>query len=237
MLLTDPGSLPFWRVFTRLGEAQILLPAAALTMLALVRERQGRILAGRWLAALGAAMALTTVSKLAFIGWGIGWAALDFTGISGHAMFAAAVYPLLLGALMPPAPRFAPWLAVSAGAALALLVGVSRVAVQAHSWSEVTAGLTLGGAVSVIALAREGLAACQVPPWVPLVTAAWLSLTPVHASASHSHALVTRMALALSGRHMPYTRDDLRRGKPGMPEELSSNAAVESIRPAPSAGG
>jgi hypothetical protein len=34
---------------------------------------------------------------------------------------------------------------------------------------------------------------------------------PVHAPASNSHALVTRMALALSGRHNPYTRDELRR--------------------------
>jgi hypothetical protein len=176
------------------------------------------------MAAVAVAVALTTVSKLAFIGWGIGWAALDFTGISGHAMFAAAVYPLLLGTLTPASPRFAPWLAMSAGAALALLVGVSRVAVHAHSWSEVAAGLTLGGAVSMISLMREGLTECRVKLWVPLATAAWLLLMPVHASASNSHALVTRMALALSGRHNPYTRDDLRRGKPdlsGKPSAIS----------------
>ena len=41
----------------------------------------------------------TTASKVAFIGWGLGLSALDFTGISGHAMIASAVYPLLLGTL------------------------------------------------------------------------------------------------------------------------------------------
>jgi hypothetical protein len=214
MLLTDPAWLPFWRVVTRLGEAQILLPAAALSILALARQRQGRPLAGRWLATLAVAASLTTFSKVAFIGWGIGWGALDFTGISGHAMFAAAVYPLLLGTLVPATLRVATWLAISAGAALAPLVGVSRVTVHAHSWSEVVAGLTLGGAVGVISLMKGHLTECRVKLWVPLATAAWLLLMPVHAPASNSHALVTRMALALSGRHNPYTRDDLRRSVP-----------------------
>jgi hypothetical protein len=68
MLLTDAAWLPFWRVLSRLGEAQILLPAAALSILTLVRQRQGRPLAGQWLATLAVAVALTTASKVAFIG-------------------------------------------------------------------------------------------------------------------------------------------------------------------------
>lgn len=226
MLLTDPAWLPFWRVLTRLGEAQILLPAAALSILALVHQRQGRPLAGRWLATLAAAVALTAASKVAFIGWGIGWSALDFTGISGHAMFAAAVYPLLLGTLAPATSRVAPWLAIAAGAALALLVGASRVTVHAHSWSEVVAGLTLGGAVGVISLMRGHLTECRIKLWVPLATAAWLLVMPVHAPASNSHALVTRMALALSGRHNPYTRDELRRNVPAIPNEPSASSSA-----------
>jgi membrane-associated phospholipid phosphatase len=226
MLLSDLALLPFWRVLTRLGEAQILLPAAALSILALLRQPQGRPLAAWWLGTLAVAVAVTTVSKLAFIGWGIGWSALDFTGISGHAMFAAAVYPLLLRTLAPATPRFAPWLAISAGAALALLVGVSRVTVHAHSWSEVAAGLTLGGAVGCISLMQGHLPECRVKLWVPLATAAWLVLMPVHATASNSHALVTRMALALSGRHNPYTRDELRRGKPATPDKPSANISA-----------
>jgi membrane-associated phospholipid phosphatase len=222
MLLTDPFSLAFWHVLTRLGEAQILLPAAALSILALAHQRQGRQLASRWLVTLAAAVALTTASKVAFIGWGIGWSALDFTGVSGHAMFAAAVYPLLLGTLAPATPRVAPWLAMAAGATLAMLVGVSRVTLHAHSWSEVAAGLALGGTVGVISLMQGHLTECRFKLWVPMATVAWLMVMPVHAPASNSHALVTRMALALSGRHNPYTRDELRRKVPAF-----------SIKPAP----
>jgi len=214
MLLTDPAFSPFWRLVTRLGEAQILLPAAALSILALVDQRHGRPLARRWLATMVAAVVLTTASKVAFMGWGIGWAALDFTGISGHAMFAAAVYPLLLGTLAPARPRCAPGLAIAAGAALALLVGVSRVTVQAHSWSEVAAGLMLGGAVGVVSLMRGSLTGFRMRLWVPLATAAWLLVMPLQAPASTTHALVTQMALALSGRPSPYTRDDLRHAVP-----------------------
>ena len=224
MLLTDPFWLSFWQVLTRLGEAQILLPAAALSTLALVQQRRGRLLAGRWLATLAAAVALTTASKVAFIGWGIGSSALDFTGVSGHAMFAAAVYPLLLATLAPATPRVAPWLAMAAGAALALLVGVSRVTVHAHSWSEVVAGLTLGGAVGAISLMRWHLTESRFKVWVPTATAAWLWVMPVHAPASNSHALVTRMALALSGRHIPYTREELRRNVPAIPNKPSASS-------------
>jgi len=224
MLLTDPAFLPFWHLVTRLGEAQILLPAAALAILALVDQRQGRPLAGRWLATMVAAVTLTTASKVAFIGWGIGWAALDFTGISGHAMFAAAVYPLLLGTLAPATPRCAPGLAIAAGAALALLVGVSRVTVHAHSWSEVAAGLSLGGAVAMVSLMRGSLTDFRVRLWVPLATAAWLLVMPMHAPASNTHALVTRMALALSGRPSPYTRNELRRHLPASPMKPRADA-------------
>ena len=48
--------------------------------------------------------------------------------------------------------RRARWLALGAGCAVALLVGVSRVVVGAHSVSEVMAGLLVGGIVSAGAL-------------------------------------------------------------------------------------
>ncbi len=178
------------------------------------------------------AVALTAASKDAFIGWDIGWSALDLTGISGRAMFVAAVYPLLLGTLAPATPRVAPWLAMAAGVALALLVGVSRVTVHAHSWSEVAAGLMLGGVVGVISLMCGHLTECRVKLWGPLSTAASLLMMPVHAPASNSHALVTRMALPRSGRHKPHTRDELRRKVPAIRNMSSaSRSAVVGAGP------
>ena len=180
----DHRAAQAWHLFTRLGEAQILLPALLLLGLALLRRPAGRPLALWWAGALSAAALLTTVTKLAFIGWGIGWPALDFTGISGHAMFAAATYPLLLGVLAPARWR---WPAVAAGAVLATLLGASRVVVDAHSVSESIAGVLVGGAASAVALARAGLPSAGLSLAPAAAAALWFAFTPA------VHRLPTRM--------------------------------------------
>lgn len=242
----DTAPAPFWILFTRLGEAQILLPAAALAIIVLMREPRGRALAAWWVGWLGMAVALTTASKIAFIGWGWGSATLDFTGVSGHAMFAAAVYPLLFAALLPrmhalpPVPaapppgtvrsertmsQGGPWPAAAAGAALALLIGVSRVVVHAHSVSEVVTGLALGGAVCLLALTRSHVPPLRISLWPPALVGLWLVATPAVAPPSHSHEMVTRLALALSGREVPYTRRDLhQRARSELVRALQSKA-------------
>ena len=188
-------------------------------MLALLRDPPGRRLAAWWIGLGSAAVLATTASKVAFIGWGIGSVALDFTGVSGHAMFAAAIYPLLFGALAPSLTRLLPsarpaaaasvWVAVGSGSALALVIGISRVVVHAHSASEVIAGLALGGSVCAVALWRSQPPRRPLTPWLPALTVAWLALTPTVASASQTHPLVTRLALALAGHDRPYTREQL----------------------------
>lgn len=221
--LTPATTAPFWLLVTRLGEAQILLPAAVLALLALMRQTAGRTLALWWLAALSAAVFLTTASKVAFIGWGVGWPALDFTGVSGHAMFAAAIYPLLFGTLVPSHPLFAQpvllpgqvppqvvvtwrWVGLAAGAALALVIAISRAKVNTHSVSEVLAGLAVGGAVSAIAVWQAGLSRGRIGIWTPALALVWLALTPAYAPASQTHPLVTRLALKLAGHQQPYMR-------------------------------
>jgi len=214
----------FWHLITRLGEAEILLPLVLLVTLALLRRAETRPIALRWVLLLALAVALTTASKLAFIGWGIGSAALDFTGVSGHAMFAAAVYPLLLDALAGQAPRWAGRLAVAFGCMLALLVGISRIVVGAHSASEVVAGLLLGAAVSALVLAGGRLQPPRIGPLWPAAAALWLAFMPLQAPASRTHAAVTRVALALSGHAKPWTRHDLRRperAEPARPDTLT----------------
>lgn len=211
MWLHDPDYLTFWHLLTRLGEAQILLPAALLAALSLLRRPEGRPLVAWWLTLLGFATLLTTASKVAFIGWGVGWPELNFTGISGHAMFAAAVYPLLLGTLNSRAGPAGRRLAVIAGAALALLVGASRIVIGAHSASEVVAGLLLGGAASTAALSLIRLPRAWISPLIPTAAALWLTLTPAHAPPSQTHSMVTRLSLKLSGHTTPYTRAEMLR--------------------------
>jgi membrane-associated phospholipid phosphatase len=217
MVIIDPSSLHWWRLLTRLGEAQILLPAALLAAVPMLRRPDARPLAAWWMALLAVAVLVTTASKVAFIGWGIGWPELNFTGISGHAMFAAAVCPLLLGTLASHAPRAGQRLAVVAGYALAVLIGVSRVVVGAHSVSEVLAGLLVGGATSAAVLALVRLPSGLIGPLVPAVVALWLVLMPFKAPASKTHALVTRVALMMSGHERPYTRSAMLRRRQSTP--------------------
>lgn len=206
----DPQNFyAFWHLLTRLGEMQILLPAALLALLTLLRRPQARPLARWWLVFLLASAGLTTASKLAFMGWGIGNAALDFTGISGHAMFAAAIYPLLLGTLASHASPVVQRLAIGAGFVLALLIGISRLEVGAHSVSEVIAGLLLGGAASVGAMALACLPRAVIGPVLPLLVAVWIGVMPMHAPPSQTHDLVTQLALRLSGHQTPHTRATL----------------------------
>lgn len=197
---------PFWTLITRLGEAQLLLPLMLLAVLWLLLQRGPARAALGWLAATVLAAGLTTASKVAFIGYGWGLPALDFTGFSGHAMFAAAIWPPLLrlaaAAWWPAQPRRG----VLAGGALAVLVAVSRVQVGAHSWSEVLAGLALGGAASAAALSAGHWPRLALTRLAPLALAGLLVLGVAWAPASRTHDWVTRLALASSGRSVPFQR-------------------------------
>jgi hypothetical protein len=48
------------------------------------------------------AATLVTATKMAFMGFGWGIASIDFTDMSGHAMLAAAIYPVLAVVFVPP---------------------------------------------------------------------------------------------------------------------------------------
>ena len=198
-----------WHLLTRLGEAQILLPATALTLVALFVRAHTRKLACIWMSLIILATVITTASKVAFMGWGIGWAAINFTGISGHAMFAAAIYPVLMVTFLSGRWRGAHGLSLVLGCALALVVGLSRIEVGAHSWSEVLAGWVVGGAVSAAALALCETSAIVIRPIVPVLLLAWVAVMPFKLHASPTHAYVIRLAVAMSGNDTPFTRSDL----------------------------
>jgi len=214
-----------WFAVTRLGEAQILLPAfvAGALWLALARPAgaRGRLAQGnahahdhparrsawRWMAAIVATTAVTTASKVAFLGFGVGIAAIDFTGFSGHSMYATAILPVLVAIV-------AGWRGAIVGFLLAMLITYSRVLLNAHSWSEAVAGLLLGAAAAGWTLA-DYLAhpgAVRAPWWLPLLLATWLTLLPMRAPPSRTHSLVVAISLKLSGRSRPYTRFELLAG-------------------------
>ena len=199
-----PGALAAWGFITRLGEAQLVGPLALAAVLACMRSAEARPAAMRWMAGLCLAVFVTTATKVAFIGWGIGSARLDFTGISGHTMLSTAIYPVLLSRWT--GRSFLPRIGVVVGCALAFAIGCSRVELGAHSVSEVVAGWLVGGAVSLGVLARGTALATRVGAALPAFVALWLTLMPATAPASNTHSMVTRLALKLSGHDRPYTR-------------------------------
>jgi membrane-associated phospholipid phosphatase len=136
-----------WEIMSAAGELVVTCTLAGGIAAALAARRAWRRLQC-WCLLFGAAMALVVASKLAFLGWGLGVPALHFTGISGHAARAAAVFPALAWLLMKPGRRRRA--AVAAAALLGLLVGVARVRLEAHSASEVLAGCLLGWSVAAV---------------------------------------------------------------------------------------
>ena len=208
--LTAPTDLSFWHLVTRLGEAEILLPAVLLAALWLaLGAREGRLTL-RWLGLLGLAGLITTSTKVAFIGYELGVPAWDFTGISGHAMFSTASYPMLLWVLLMHRGPRTQRIGVALGFGIGLLVAYSRLPTHAHSPSEVIAGVLLGCTVSLLTLKlpRSGP---PVPLWLPALTLLGLLVQPVYAPPSHTHDLVTRLSLRLSGHPLPYTRAEMHR--------------------------
>ncbi len=228
----------FWHAITRLGEAQILLPAflagvawlvflsrgrqqivsgtiglarrrgphahAAILGSATVGGLPARDAAARWAAGLAAGTLVTTASKIAFIGYGVGSALLDFTGFSGHSMYAAAVLPVLAALVGGRA-------GAACGTVLALVIMTSRVRIGAHSWSEAIGGATLGLAIAGWTLSRylAPPGAARAPWWLPLLLAGWLTLLPMRAPPSRTHDWVVRLSLWLSDRPVPYTRQQM----------------------------
>ena len=159
-----------------------------------------------WLFAGG--MVLVVLSKVAFIGWGIGLPSIGFAGFSGHAMRAGAVLPVAAFLVFRNTAAATRQAGLMVGVLMAMLVGMSRVAVQAHSLSEAVTGCGLGLAVAgtfivcaqpvrhfILNRSLLALTACALlftPQVEPVPTEAWL----------------TRLALYLSGHEQAFTRRD-----------------------------
>ncbi|WP_246542337.1 phosphatase PAP2 family protein [Collimonas antrihumi] len=153
-------------------------------------------------------LVLVAVTKIAFVGWGIGIQSLDFTGFSGHAMRATAVMPVLFYLLLQKAPPLARLSGVILGFALGVIIGISRLVVHAHSVSEAVTGCLVGGmvALSFFWLSRS-LPKPELHRWLIVLT-----LIPVFLTAQAKPAPTERwlngVALYISGHDKPFARTD-----------------------------
>jgi len=199
----------WWSHLSALGGLNVTALLAVGVAAWLVAARCWR-LALAWCLVFGGAMLVAAASQVAFIGWGIGIRSLAFTGFSGHATRAAAVFPVALFLLME---RGSPWLrraAVAAGGTLALAVALARIQVGAHSASEALSGCVLGLAAAGVFLARAGAAQDRSPQPLLLLLLGLLAATILlpRADPDYSHQWLTAVALKLSGRDRVYLRND-----------------------------
>jgi hypothetical protein len=134
------------------GDSTVLLPSAAAVFMVLFLRRPSRQIAWQWGLLFGITGAIVSASKLAFMGWGIGIRELDFTGFSGHTALSTAFWPIFLWLLCARGSVALRRTAMVMGYLLAGLVGYSRLAIHAHSPSEVIAGLLLGACGSALFL-------------------------------------------------------------------------------------
>lgn len=196
-----------WELISFFGESAFLLPCAAFLYVWL-RWRGAAESARHWLLAFSVTALAVLVSKLAFMGWGIGSEAFDFTGVSGHAMMASSILPVLGYLAVPSRYRRLSLLTAAVGLLLALAVGVSRLVLHAHSVSEVVSGLVLGCCVSLPFIMRRAM---PRSPKVMLVASAALTMLmalPVGGVAGVTHLWIEDLATFLSGRDHAYQRGE-----------------------------
>ncbi|KIG08571.1 PAP2 family protein [Caballeronia concitans] len=203
MIVDLPVSV--WMSITALGSTGVMLPVAiaAAAWLALGYRWKYTV---EWIALFGAGSCLVALSKIAFIGWGIGIRNVDFTGFSGHAYMATSVLPVAMFVALLPARGAIRASGVLFGLLLGVVVGGSRVVVNAHSVSEVVSGCALGAAVSLafVCIAWRAEAGKLSP--TPVAASLAAVVVALHGVPVPTQHWITEIALGLSGHHYPYVR-------------------------------
>lgn len=194
-----------WISITAFGGAGLTLPLAVTIAIWLALGYSARR-AAAWLGVLGTAIVIVSLTKIAFLGWGIGVRAWDFTGFSGHAVLSTAVYPVALFLILTRTGTPIRLLGILLGLAAGVAVSLSRVVLVAHSPSEAVTGCIVGAiaALSFIAMSWRAVPHRLSVPAVA-VSLAVVTMT-LHGFTVPTQRWVTDVALHLSGHQRPYVR-------------------------------
>jgi membrane-associated phospholipid phosphatase len=195
-----------WMHITSVADTVVTLPAAATIAVWLIAGRAQRM-ALWWCLLFICGLAVVVATKIAFIGWGMGISSLDFMGMSGHAMRATAVFPVIFYLVLQRSPAVVSASGVMFGILIGVLVGVSRVALNVHSVSEAVAGCAIGVAVSLgfIWMSR-GLPRPHLNHRI--IALGLFALLPTsYANPAPTNRWMNAVALYLSGHDMPYGRN------------------------------
>jgi len=142
-------------ILTYFGDSMLLIPTAVIMAILITWKNSDHRAVWYWMLAFCAAGAIVSLSKIAFLGFGIGSARFNFTGISGHSAMSATLWPVMLWLLSGRFSSFWRTFAVGIGYLIPLMVGMSRLILNYHSQSEVVSGLFLGFTLSTTFLVSQ----------------------------------------------------------------------------------
>ncbi|RKP47463.1 phosphatase PAP2 family protein [Trinickia fusca] len=218
-----------WFSITRLGGAGLTLPLALTIALWLALGYTWRLAVG-WLSIVGAAAGVVMLTKIAFLGWGVGVREWDFTGVSGHAMLSTAVYPVAFFLTLLPTRARIRLFGVLLGLAAGLAVGLSRVVLDAHSPSEAVAGCTVGAFAALLFIWSAWDAKPGKLSAVPVAVSLLMLTVALHDVRVPTQRWITHIALHLSGRERPFIRARWKAGlqapRPVAPGKPAHSAAI-----------
>jgi len=148
------------------------------------------------------AVALVAATKIAYFGWGFG--SDEFTGLSGHAARAAAVYPMLAYLITAGLNRKLAFGAMFIGALIAVFAASAQVALGSHMIAEGVLGALLGASVPALIIARRRPARALIGVKRLSVLLAAVFLAAVSLKFRYDFDQVLReVAVELSGRATP----------------------------------
>jgi membrane-associated phospholipid phosphatase len=199
--------MDLWWHLSNLGDVATMGIVAAIIAAGLMFGRDWRA-ALVWCLLIATGMLLVVMSKIAFLGWGLGICALDFTGFSGHATRAMAIGPIFFYLTLRKASRVLRITGVLLGIMFGIAIGISRLVLHVHSISEVIAGWILGGGVAfVFAWCGGKLQDFDLNRYALIPGAIAVFMLPAPGIGTTQRVLVD-VSLFLSGRGTPFARQD-----------------------------
>ncbi|GAB7526548.1 phosphatase PAP2 family protein [Paraburkholderia sp. 2C] len=199
--------LHFWYVTSSCGGASVTLPLTVAIALWLAVGYSSRLALG-WIALIAGAVSVVLVTKLAFVGWGIGVRDWDFTGVSGHAMMSTAIYPVAFFLILLPARPAIRVAGIVAGFCVGIAISFSRIVVEAHSPSEAAVGCVMGAVVALlfIRLAWHTTQSRNPLSILPVMMSLVVLVAAFHNIHIPTHRWVEHVALQMSGHTRPFVR-------------------------------
>lgn len=200
--------MTWWNSISFTADMAVMGPAGVAIALWLLVSRQWRLVFS-WSLWYGGGLLVVAISKLAFIGWGMGSSALDFTGFSGHAMRAGAVFPVFMYVLLQRADGRWRHAGIALGVAYAVLVAIARVLSHAHSVSEAVSGCLLGLAMGAgFIWSARGAVDIAVSRALVLASLAVMAVLSFKAEPVPTELWLHKIAMRLSGHERVFSRAD-----------------------------